>query len=369
MRRLRVSALLVAVALAACGACGGDGGDGSTGAAGAARANDGPVDLSGLTDVCSGNTRLTRAAPYTGPAPHPIMVFGPQAGNAPDASPYMVKLLENVNPELRGGFNAKPSDAQLVGCVERARETPTDVVCRYIIKDRVPFFRASYRMTVREVQTGAVVDRLTIEPGAGGCPSEATVNLLGPKVWGSPTTGQYMDALQRYTEWDGKGRPPTVPPGAATPRNAGGRELTSGPVRLTAPAGADAQTLAALADYLAFWSAYENAREQGRPVTPELQATTEASFLASLSTTISRQGRVPRGPVLLTPTVRTQAAGSVIIDDCLDQTGREYAEDGKLTGEVGIRSAVSLSMTPRGGHFVATDFADGPADLCPAGTG
>jgi hypothetical protein len=390
----------VGLGLAACsGDGGGDGGDGSTVSAGGARANDGPVDLDGLTDVCAGEARLTRAAPYAGPAPHPVTVFGPSSGNAPGASPYQVKLVDAVAHQFRDSFNARPSQAQLVGCLERVRETPTDVVCRYIIEDRVPFHRASYRLTVRAVGTGAVVDRVMIEPGAGGCPSGVTVNRLGPKVWSAPTPDQYVQALQRYTEWDGRGGPPAVAPaaspgaagapgkaGAATPRNAGGRELTAGSARLTAPAGADAATLAVLADYLAFWAAFEDAREQGRPVTAGLEATTEPNFQISLSTTVLGDRRTSRGPVRLTPTIRAGAAGpatagpatagpasggsasagSVIIDDCLDETGREYLENGKPTGEVGIRSAVSLSMIARDGHFVATGFADAPADLCPA---
>jgi hypothetical protein len=364
VRRL-VSALLVALALVAVAlvACGG-GGEGTSGAGGEARANDGPVDVSGLTDVCAGDIRLTQATPYTGPAPHPIMVFGPSAGNEPNAQPYVVKLVADVAPELRGGFNAKPSDAQLVGCVERVRETPTKVVCHYLGENRAPFFRASYRMTIREVRTGAVVDRFMIDPGAEGCPSDVRVSWGGAKVWGLPTTNQYVQALQRYTEWNGQGRPPTVPAKAPTPRNAGGRELTSGSARLTAPAGADAQTLAVMQDYLAFWAAYKGAEEQGRPVTDELKATTDTRFLSTLSSIISRRSRTSHGPVLLTPTIRTQTADSVIIDDCHDETGREYVENGELNGEVGVRIAISMSMAPRDGHFVVTDFVDAPADLC-----
>jgi hypothetical protein len=364
VRRL-VPALLVTVALTACGG----GGEGTAGTDGGARANDGPVDVSSLTDVCAGDVRLTQAAPYTGPAPHPIMVFGPPAGNDPHAPPYGVKLLNDVSPELRGGFNAKPSEVQLVGCVERTRETPTDVACHYLGGDRVPFFRASYRMTIREVRTGAVVDRSVINPGAEGCPSDVRVSWGGAKVWGLPRTGQYVQAVQRYTEWNGQGRPPTAPPPAATPRNAGGRELTSGSTRLTAPTGADTRTLAVLQDYLAFWSAYEGAEEQGRPVTDELKATTDARFLSSLSSVISRQSRTSHGPVLLTPTIRTQTADSVIIDDCRDETGREYVENGERTGEIGVRIGISLSMAPRDGHFVVTDFVDAPADLCPPDPG
>jgi hypothetical protein len=294
------------------------------------------------------------------------MIFGPGAGDAPGAPPYTVKLLD-VPDALRGGFRALPAQVQLVGCLERVSATPTQVNCHYLTRDHVPFYRASYRLTVRAASTGAVVDRFLLEPAASGCPINVTVNALGPKVWSMPTTGQYVDSLQVYTGWDGRGASPTAP--AGTPRPAGGTQLTAGSVRITVPAGADARTVAVLHDYLAFWAAYKTAEETGRPVTDGLRATTDGSFLSSLSSVIDNlytsQGEVARGVVTLTPTVRVRDAGSVTVDDCADQTGREVVRQGEPTGEIGARISSSLTMKPRNGHFVVTGFADSPARLCP----
>jgi hypothetical protein len=337
---------------------------GATAAGG--RANDGPVTVSSLGDVCVGGSRLTRAVPYAGAAPHPVMIFGPGAGDAPGAAPYTVKLLD-VGRDVQSAFRALPAQTQLVGCLERVRETPTQVNCHYMTRDHVPFYRASYRLTVRAAGTGAVVDRFLIDPAASGCPTNVTVNALGPKVWSMPTTGQYVESLRRYTEWDGRGAPPSAP--AGTPRPAGGTQLTAGSVRLTVPAGADARTVTVLRDYLAFWAAYEAAEETGRPVTDGLRATTDGSFLSALSQVIDNrytsQGAVVRGVVTLTPTVRVRDAGSVTIDDCVDETGREDVRRGEPTGDIGTRIPWALSMRLRSGHFVATGFEDSPAGLCP----
>lgn len=375
MRRRALTAVTAVTAaligcLASCGS-GGNGGGGTDG--GDIRAVDGPVDTGTLNDICDGHSALTAAPPYAGPGPHPVMVFSQQQGNDPNGPTLAFRLLNDVGQPEREAFSSPIARTQLVACAERAEHVPTEVVCRFDLgsPDPVPFFRTSYRITVREAHTGKVVATKPVDPAAAGCPTSVRVAWMGAEVFSAPTDRQFVSALTAFTSWEGTGTPPRagepadLPAPTATP-------VVAGSVRMTTAAGVDA-TSQVVRDHLAFWATFSAIQEGDRVQLSTLQDQVDPGFLSTLLTILDPSrtgpGRATRGPVHLMVTGVSQENGTVAVDSCLDETERETLQQSEPTGEIGTSGPIRVNLRQNAGGYLATGFADAPPAACPPPAG
>ncbi|OHV31855.1 MULTISPECIES: hypothetical protein [Pseudofrankia] len=370
--RLALRALAVAAisCLVACGSSSGAGG-GTDG--GNIRAVDGPVDTGSLGEICDGRTALTSAPPYSGPAPHPVTVFSQQQGNDPTGPTFPIRVLSNVGQAEQEPFQSPTARTQLVACAERADRTPTEVACRFDIgsQDRVPFFRTSYRITVREAHSGKVVATIPVDPAAAGCPTSVKVAWSGAEVFSAPTDRQLVSALAAFTSWDGTGtsppagEPADIPAPAAAP-------VVAGSVRMTTAAAVD-PTSPVIRDHLAFWATFAAIQEGNRAEFSALRDRVDPEFLGTLTTILDQSrsdpGRSTRGPLHLMVTGVSQENGAVAVDSCVDETERETIRQSEPTGEIGIRHRLRVTMRQAAGGYLATGFADAPPAACPPPTG
>ncbi|MCK9902791.1 hypothetical protein CC117_00150 [Parafrankia colletiae] len=374
MRRLALTTVTVAAVgcLVACGSSGG-GGDGGGGNSGSVQAVDGPVDRGSLNEVCDGKVALNSAAPFAGPAPHPVTVFSQQQGNDPSGPRFPIRLVSELNQEEHSAFQSPMERTQLVACAERVADTPTEVVCRFDLgaQDRVPFFRTAYRITVREARTGKVVATVPVDPAAEGCPTSVRVTWAGAKVFSAPADRQLVSALQAFTSWAGTGTPPAAAGPADIPAPAGAPAV-EGSVHMTTAAGVDPAS-PVLRDHLAFWAAFSALQEGDRADFTALRDRVGGTLLDSLTSIIGHirdtPGRSVRGPVHLMVTGVSQENGTVAVDSCVDETERETMQQSAPTGEAGFRYRIRVSLTPTAGRYVATDWADPPPAGCPPPAG
>ncbi|MCK9928049.1 hypothetical protein MXD62_12840 [Frankia sp. Mgl5] len=380
--RQRATAVLSVAALttaAVCGlaACGGASGDADgRGSGGEVRAVDGPVDMGALNDVCAGNVALTSAPPYTGPAPHPVALFSQQQGNDPTGSTFPVRLLQDMGQPERDAFLAPPAQAQLVACAERDAREPTDVICHFDIgsQEQVPFFRTSYRITVRAARTGQVVATVPVNPAAAGCPTSVKVAWSGAEVFSAPTDRQIVTVLTPFVSWDGTG----TPPASAGPEDApaaGGAPVVAGSVQMTTGPGVDPAS-PAVRVHLTFWDAFARAQEGDRAALGTLLDQVDGSFFGMLTTLLDQNRAIPgrsvRGPLrlLVTGVSAGPEGGAVAVDSCLDETGRETLEQSLPTGQIGIASRIRVNLARDStGEYRVTDFADAPPAPCPSPAG
>ncbi|SQD99200.1 conserved hypothetical protein [Parafrankia sp. Ea1.12] len=375
---LSVAALTIAAVcgLAACGGASGDAGS----AGGEVRAVDGPVDMGALNDVCAGNVALTSAPPYTGPAPHPVALFSQHQGNDPTGSTFPVRLLQDVGQPERDAFLARPAQTQLVACAERDAREPTDVICRFDIgsQKQVPFFRTSYRITVRAAHTGQVVATVPVNPAAAGCPTSVKVAWSGAEVFSAPTDRQIVTALTPFVSWGGTGTPP-VPAGPEDAPAAGGAPVVEGSVQMTTGPGVDPASPAVRA-HLTFWDAFARAQEGDRAALGTLLDQVDGSFFGTLTTILDQNRAIPgrsvRGPLRLLVTGVSAGpeggaeGGAAAVDSCLDETGRETLEQSLPTGQIGIASRIRVNLARDStGEYRATGFADAPPAPCPPPSG
>ncbi|WP_230203331.1 hypothetical protein [Parafrankia discariae] len=380
--RQRATAVLSVAALTVCAlaACGGaSDGPGGQGSGGEVRAVDGPVDLGALNEVCAGNVALTSAPPYTGPGPHPVALFSQQQGNDPTGSTFPVRLLQDMGQPERDAFLAPPAQAQLVACAERDAREATDVICRFDLgsQQRVPFFRSSYRITVRAAHTGQVVATVPVNPAAAGCPTSVKVAWSGAEVFSAPTDRQIVAALTSFVSWDGTGAPPATagPADSSQAPTAGGAPVVAGSVEMTTGPGVDPASPEVRA-HLAFWDAFTRAQEGDRAALGSLVDQVDASFFGMLTTLLDQNRAIPgrsvRGPLrlLVTGVSAGPQGGAVAVDSCLDETGRETLEQSLPTGQLGLASRIRVDLAPDStGGYRVTDFADAPPAPCPPPAG
>ena len=362
------TAVVLAASLLA--GCGSDGGSDAQ----EARVNDGPVTMSSLGEVCGENVRLSQAPPYAGPAPHGVRVFGPPAGNAPGQSAFLPVLVETppggAGDAVGESFRAASADVQLVACVERTGETPTDVRCDYMLARQVPLARGSYRMVVYEAATRRVVDTVDLGQASDGCPGAAEIVPGDAKVYARPLPAQYIMALRPYVEWNGEGSWPTTPPGGAAAAGSGASaaDMTSGSVGMTLPPGATEADRAVLTHYLAFWDAYTRAFAGPDPNDAELAERTGPELHDLLRRVLlnefAARGQTLTGPVHLAPAIRTATDTTVVIDDCVDGSAQQYFENGTPTGRTGLRAPMTTTLERVGDRYVVTSLQDGPPQVC-----
>ncbi|ABW09808.1 hypothetical protein Franean1_0342 [Parafrankia sp. EAN1pec] len=379
MRLLSVGALTIAAVcgLAACGGASGDASSaGGRGSGGEVRAVDGPVDMGSLNEVCAGNVALTSAPPYTGPTPHPVALFSQQQGNDPTGSTFPVRLLQDMGQPERDAFLAPPAQAQLVACAERDAREPTDVICHFDIgsQEQVPFFRTSYRITVRAARTGQVVATVPVNPAAAGCPTSVKVAWSGAEVFSAPTDRQIVTALTPFVSWDGTGTPPASTGPEDAPA-AGGAPVIAGSVQMTTGPGVDPAS-PAVRVHLTFWDAFARAQEGDRAALGTLLDQVDGSFFGMLTTLLDQNRAIPgrsvRGPLrlLVTGVSAGPEGGAVAVDSCLDETGRETLEQSLPTGQIGIASRIRVNLARDStGEYRVTGFADAPPAPCPSPAG
>ncbi len=131
-----------------------------------------PDDVYKLDKACDGTT-YDDAAPYAGPAPHPVTV------NMPSETGQLL----NVTPELPDGSAweaADPDDpaaVQLVACGSlQSEQPPVELDCGpyspsgYGSGTSVPMVRATYRIRVFELRTHREVHSVVVEGEDTGCP-------------------------------------------------------------------------------------------------------------------------------------------------------------------------------------------------------
>jgi hypothetical protein len=149
-----------------------------------------------------------------------------------------------------------------------------------------------------------------------------------------------------------------------------GREtLTSGDVTLVMPARVDAATERLLRDYLAFWVAYAEAAAIPDAQYAKLRARSDSSAFAAFSRGIEsalvRQHRTLRGPLMLTPTVRTSLGQVRTIDDCVDASQQRYHDrSGAKTDEAGEQNSFTITLRPANVGFVVTGIAEARTPQC-----
>ncbi|OAA28225.1 hypothetical protein UG55_1006198 [Frankia sp. EI5c] len=353
-------------------ACGNGGKDGA-GGSGGVRTLDGPVTSADLSQICDGETALAAAPPYAGPAPHPVMVLSQRQGNDPTGPTLVFHPLDRLGEEEHDAFLTPVARIQLVACAERADRAPTDVVCRFDlgVEKSVPFFRTSYRITVREAHTGKVVGTVPVNPAAAGCPTAARVSWGGAEVFSAPTDPQFVSALRAFAYWDGTGTPPQLAEPADIPAPAGA-PVVAGSVHLTTAPGVD-PTSPVVRDHLAFWAAFAGAQEADSPDFTALSARTDGSFFLALTRIVDqlrgKPGRSNRGPLHLLVTGVSQQAGVVAVDSCVDETERQEFELSEPTGDIGLRYQIRVNLEPGDGGYLATGFADPQPAGCPPPAG
>jgi hypothetical protein len=163
---------------------------------------EGPVtNESDLGAVCGGRY-FAGAAPFAGSAPHPVVVFGPDSGNArtyagPKRLPvfFLDRELGDVGPAWT---TRDPTAIQLVACTERDDDSDSGQTCAFDGGRPTPLRFASYTVHVYETNTGVEIGTARIEAGEAGCPNSALVDENDPAVFSVPLPQQYLDALARF---------------------------------------------------------------------------------------------------------------------------------------------------------------------------
>jgi hypothetical protein len=325
----------------------------------------GPVNVGTLNDVCDQNVALTDAPPYAGVAPHAFMVFSQGQGNDRGSRPS-IRIFDMLEKTTGRPFQNRPDQTQLVACAERMIKKSTDIECSFDIgADRVPFFRASWRITIREAHTGKVVATVPVDPGGAGCPTSAKVAWGGAEVYSGLSDQQIRYALEQFVYWDGTGTPPGSAEPLASPAVAGA-PVVQGSVRLTTAAGIDAAA-PVIRDYLAFWAGYAQLEEVRRSDPRPMRSRVDREFYNTMLAIVdsrNRQTKLTRGPVHIMVTGVSKEGGTVSVDSCVDQTEREELEASQPNGTIGAQYRIRLTMK-NGGRYLASGFADAPPAPCP----
>lgn len=324
----------------------------------------GPVGVHDLMEVCEGRVAMVDAPSYAGDAPHPVMAFSQGQGNA-DTS-LLPRLDFSMWDDEGYPVNASLEETQLVACATRTAHAETDITCDFIADSDVPFFRAAYAVTVREVKTGTIVATIPVNPGAGGCPGSANVVLTNAQVFGSVTDPQLWEAVRAHVHWDGQGTPPGSPE-QETAALTLSDPVVHGSVHLTAVAGIDPAS-PVIGDYLAFWAAYAAAEEASYPDPRDLRDVAEPTLIDTLDLLFysrSDRGHTYAGPLYLTVTEVIDNGSTVFVDACQDSTERQILVHSTPDGAIGIQSRVRVGMVPSGDGYRAAEFLDAAPGPCP----
>jgi hypothetical protein len=162
------------------------------------------TNISDLAAVCDGS-HFTRAAPFTGAPPHPIVVIPPDPGNARTFTGIRPSPVLFLDPSLGDVGDAwttrEPKEIQLVACTERDDDTDSGRTCPFDDDSPTPLRFASYTIHIYEASTGVESGTIQVEARNDRCPSSALVDENDPVVFSTPTPQQYLDALTGFVNW------------------------------------------------------------------------------------------------------------------------------------------------------------------------
>jgi hypothetical protein len=203
-RRPRRSAhTVVAALLAACagGLTGGCGGPGTAAI---------PAYTQGFAALCASSPTaiFPNAASYYGAAPHPVVLF----------VSYNQEELANI-PELGSSeldvlpwTSGPPADDQLVLCANRVSSSSRAAhACTYQQQSQtvlaqptgpalhLKMYRASYQVSLREIQNGSTIATARLAGADTTCPSSVgEAAIINKSVYSWPTSQQWQRAFGRY---------------------------------------------------------------------------------------------------------------------------------------------------------------------------
>jgi hypothetical protein len=164
-----------------------------------------PGQLTGLRSACDGK-KYADAAPYSGPAPHPIAVIPASHGHD----------FTDAKPEDYGGAVPNKQTApyqstnthrvQLVACAAITHEAKSGPDCKFTDPDgghrfSVPLHSATYRVTVYELRTHRKVGQATVKtsPGFGyRCPLLLKESDASDRHLDDVDLNQWILALEKY---------------------------------------------------------------------------------------------------------------------------------------------------------------------------
>lgn len=149
-------------------------------------------------DKACGGTTYDDAAPYAGPAPHPVAVFMPsEVGQLLKVTPYLPddSVWEPGHPE-------DTAVVQLVACgTLEGEQRSGKPVCGYHGRSvEVPMSLATYRITVYELRTHREVRSAVVEGAGTGCPPAISAHSTPDRFLSELTGSQWQSVLADLTE-------------------------------------------------------------------------------------------------------------------------------------------------------------------------
>jgi hypothetical protein len=362
--RTAARAIMVLAGIIAVAGCGGGAGGG--GKATATKVSAEPVTLTSLPKVCTG-VGLSRAPAYAGSQGHQAVVMVPgdstAATRSTASSPFKMTDFTDEFPQLR---MAPVTGAELAVCADRIGWSATSTWCTFTLPaGRARMYAARYAVTIRAVNTAAVLASATLNGNDTTCPTYAYVNRADPRIYSMPSSLAFVELLRSYLTWNGV--PPRPGTASASVSAGNGPRLRRGDVTVVAPAGADAQTMEVLRGYLAYWADWNQAVASGSTALDPLlaHATTSAAFaIQNVVEDDAKDGRTMRGPEVLTTAVRAQPDGTVAVDACNDITAQHVFVHGVDSGAHPERVSLTTLMARRGDEYVATMVTGSQTSRC-----
>ena len=142
-----------------------------------------------MRDLCNSQQKFyPDAAAFTGPAPHPIMVFA-----ATDSVGLDEVRVEYSAPEQWRPTNA--ADVQLVACLDDVDDGPFITDCKFT-DGTLPLYQGRYHGAVFEAHTGKKVGPVSVDGvNAPKCPGSALTRGDNPKIYSEPDLAALRSAL------------------------------------------------------------------------------------------------------------------------------------------------------------------------------
>jgi hypothetical protein len=158
------------------------------------------TSLLDYANVCNGAV-ITNISP-TKATVRPIAFFDEVTTNSSQYSRSDV-VLEDKTWEAD---YAKYTATQLVGCLTRIKETKSGILCDLTDdnnKDqKVSVYNVTYRLSVRDAETGQILGTKTIDASTTTCPYFATYTLDNPKIYAVPDKATLSRAVKEYVVQD-----------------------------------------------------------------------------------------------------------------------------------------------------------------------